>query len=140
MDDFDFYEALSRDEYGMAMRKQANAASEALKKTVEFVKTHPQEIAGAAIGAAVLGGVQYWASRKAKGKRESEEQEMFRKLDQAGDKAKLKGFTPELSHSLVKGMRGTADVSSKYPIKAALLFAAPLGASAGWQLAAKYFK
>lgn len=116
------------------------------KRTVQFIKSHPHEIAGALVGSAAAGALQYAASKPGPSGKSKEQLALAaaeRAQAQAARRMRAEGKTPSFGHELAgattKGLKPIADLIAKHPGKAALALA-PTGAGVGVMLAKTLFK
>lgn len=147
MSDRDFIRAVriapdvSDAEAFLLLVKQAGVADLA-KNTVQFVKDHPQMVAGALVGAAVLAGGQYAATKPGKNGRSADQavsdwavKTTKNAVEEHKKSGKDPSFTKDMAYATAKGGAEVSKALSKHPGKGALLTAAPIGASMGMAVA-----
>lgn len=153
MDDCDFYEALlddgPRKRAGTEfLRKHAGVADtvrSAGRRTVDFIKTYPHEIAGALLMAGGVSAAQYASSRPGKNGELSPEQKLFRRgvdASLAAEKETIEGgkkmsFPADLAGATAKGLSHIADANAKHPVAAAILAGSTLS-PIGWKLISRF--
>lgn len=127
------------------MRKCASAGEvvqEGVKQTTKFLKSHIPEIAGALVGAAALSAVQYQASKPGVSGTSAEQRGIAsmsdahkKSLKNSTKEGRKPGFKSDFAGASIDSAKPFADLLAKHPGKGSALFAGPLGASTGWQLA-----
>lgn len=129
MDELDFIEALSSEKTAGVKDQVTHAA----KMVANWVKAHPQELAGMGIGGGLAGVGAYLASRPGKDGL-SAEQKLSRSIDKKVSKGD--GFLSGLGGIASKTHKEVADLAAKHP-KAMALANVPLGAAVGRTIANK---
>ena len=116
------------------------------RATIEYVKAHPQEVAGALVGAGALTLAQYTQNRPGKDGTSIQQRLSQRVVDSTEDmkdeaerSGKPLGFFKDLTQATAPAVKGVSDVLARHPVKGALLVA-PAGASLGYGLASKFLK
>jgi len=124
----------------------SDAVKNVAGRTLQFIKNHPHEIAGALVGSAAAAALQYAASKPGPSGK-SREQRTIAALEQAHDQASAElaaeGKKPSFGHELrgatTQGLKPIVNLLAKHPGKAAIALA-PTGAGVGMMLAKTLFK
>lgn len=123
-----------------------DVGKELAKTTLQFIKNHPAEIAGALLGSAMAGAYAHAAAKPGPSGK-SLDQKVLEEAAKAHEKSTREmreqgrepGFAHQLAGATVQGSKPIAEVLSRHPRKAALLLA-PTGAGIGVMLAKTLFK
>lgn len=116
------------------------------KATIEYVKAHPEQVAGALVGAGALTLAQYAQNRPGKSGT-SVQQRLSQKAVDATNEMKRDakrdgkplGLTADLAQATAPAVKGVSDVLARHPVKGALMVA-PAGGMLGYTLASRFLK